>query len=162
VTPIAGSGCTPGFWKNTFLQWQPTGYTRDQSFEAVFGRNVFGGDPSLRTVAGYGGGGIFALSRHAVAALLNAAHPGLTPAPAFDTTAEVIAAYQAAYDSGSISQMNALKDAFEASNQSGCPLPARRLEWSQLRYATRNTELESAAGTLIYAAQSMLNISSFR
>jgi hypothetical protein len=66
-----------------------------------------------------GGGGLAALGRHAVAALLNAASPNVDPVAAFDTTAEVIAAFQAAYDSG---QYGTTKNLFEASNEAGCPL----------------------------------------
>src|SRR5688572_4312175 len=59
------------------------------------------------------------MPRHAVAALLNASSPDVDPVPAFDTTAEVIAAFQAAFDSGDFSTT---KDLFETSNESGCPL----------------------------------------
>jgi len=66
-----------------------------------------------------GGGGLNALGRHAVASLLNASSPDVDPVAAFDTVAEVIAAYQAAYDSQSYSTT---KDMFEASNEAGCPI----------------------------------------
>ena len=68
------------------------------------------------------GGGLNALSRQAVAALLNAAHPAVDPAPAFDTTGEVIAAWRAAFDSGNPTVIETAKVAFEGSNEAGCPL----------------------------------------
>ena len=68
---------------------------------------------------GQSGGGLTALMRHTVAALLNASNPDVDPASPFDTTAEVIAAFQAAFDSGSYTTQ---KDLFEASNEAGCPL----------------------------------------
>ena len=78
--------------------WDATAYTTDQSFEAVFGRDAFSGSPTLLNVLGFGGGGLNALSRHAVAALLNASHPYVNPDNKVDTTAEVIALWQSAFD----------------------------------------------------------------
>ena len=66
-----------------------------------------------------GGGGLNALARHAVAALLNAADPDVDPDPLFDTTAEVIAAFQDAFDSG---DFQPTKNLFAASNEAGCPI----------------------------------------
>ena len=67
-------------------------------------------------------GGLNALIRHATAALLNAATPGVDPDPAFDTPAEVIAAFQAAFDSPDPEQIEILKDLLDDSNNLGCPL----------------------------------------
>ena len=111
--PPGGEGCTPGYWKQShhFDSW--VGYTPGQSFEAVFGRDV-PGTPTLLNALSTGGGGLNALMRHTTAALLNskAVSYGMT-------TAQVIAAFQAAFDSGNYT---AQKDAFEALNESGCPL----------------------------------------
>ncbi len=67
------------------------------------------------------GGGINALSRHAVAALLNSSHPdvgyGMSPAA-------VIAAYQAALLSGDDDAIEAQKDDFAELNEAGCPIDA--------------------------------------
>jgi len=116
--PKKAEGCTPGYWKQDhhFDSW--VDFDPSDSFEDVFGRDV-PGDPSLLQALQQGGGGLTALMRHAVAALLNASSPDVDPVPAFNTTAEVIAAFQAAFDSGDYSTT---KDLFETSNQSGCPL----------------------------------------
>jgi hypothetical protein len=54
--------------------------------------------------------------RHTVAALLNAASPDVD----FDlTVAEVIGAFQAAFDSG---DFDTTKDLFAGLNEQGCPL----------------------------------------
>jgi hypothetical protein len=92
------------------------------SFEAVFGRNAFPGNPTLYEALRSASGGTYALGRQAVAALLNAAHPDVDPAPELDTPAEVIAAFQAGYDSGYIKRT---KETFEKSNESYCPLGGR-------------------------------------
>ncbi|MDI6858842.1 MAG: hypothetical protein QME71_11080, partial [Dehalococcoidia bacterium] len=118
-TPPMFEGCTPGFWKNHLDAWAATGYAPGDSFEAVFGVDAFAGSPTLLEVVTLGGGGLNALARHAVAALLNAAHPDVDPDPAYDTPAEVIAAFQSAYASGDYATT---KNALAMSNESGCPL----------------------------------------
>jgi hypothetical protein len=86
--------------------------------------SVFGAlDPTINNLTleqalKLGGGGINALIRHAVAALLNAAHPDVN-STAFPTPAHVIAATQAAVSGGTV---EATKNAFEAANEAGCPL----------------------------------------
>ncbi len=107
-------GCTPGYWKQPhhFDSW--VGYAPAQSFEAVFGRDV-PGTPSLLNALGMKGGGLNALMRHATAALLNTSsgvNYGMTPA-------QVISAFQAAFDSGNFEPT---KDMFDAMNNRGCPL----------------------------------------
>lgn len=69
----------------------------------------------------FGGGGLDALGRHAVAALLNASHPLTSPPPAIDTPGEVIAAFQAAFDSGNYEPT---KNMFKDANEAGCPMDA--------------------------------------
>ena len=112
-------GCTPGFWKQShhFDSW-PAPYTPGSSFENVFGRDV-PGEPLLVEALRLKRGGLNALMRHATAALLNAASPDVAADPAFDTPAEVIAAFQAAFDSGDFETTKAL---LEDSNELGCPL----------------------------------------
>jgi hypothetical protein len=109
-------GCTPGYWKQEqhFDSW--VGYLPSDNFADVFGRPVSG---TLLDALKQGGGGLAALGRHAVAALLNASSPDVDSVAAFDTTAEVIAAYQAAFDA---EQYSTTKNMFEASNEAGCPL----------------------------------------
>ncbi|MGB5924587.1 MAG: hypothetical protein WBH01_00615, partial [Dehalococcoidia bacterium] len=85
-----GEGCTPGYWKNNAakkgaVSWVPTGYSPDDKFGDVAIFNVTitvraGGrrtitDPTLLQALQATGGGVNALARHAVAALLNSAHP---------------------------------------------------------------------------------------
>lgn len=113
--PGGGEGCTPGYWKQKqhFDSW-PAQYTTGMAFNSVFA----GGFPgkSLLDVLGQGGGGLIALGRHTVAALLNAASSGVD----YDlAVAGVIAAYNAAYQSG---DYEAQKNIFAGFNEQGCPL----------------------------------------
>ncbi len=125
--PIRGDdGCTPGYWKNhagpdshsrggqrRASSWQ--GYDPNDSFDATFGvASSFGG--TLIQALIRGGGGENALGRHAVAALLNAAHGTVI---FFYTEAEVIGIVQDAYSSG---DFGAAKDLLATQNEMGCPL----------------------------------------
>ena len=72
-------------------------------------------------VVSTGGGGVEALSRHAVAALLNASHPLVGyPMTAF----AVIQAYQVAVDSRNAAAIEAQKNVFDAFNNAGCTIDA--------------------------------------
>jgi hypothetical protein len=113
--PEGGEGCTPGYWKQPhhFDSW-PAPYTPDMPFSDVFD-DAFPG-MTLVEVAAQGGGGLKALGRHTVAALLNAASGGVS----YDlTVSEVITAFNAAFQFG---DYNGLKDIFEDFNEQGCPL----------------------------------------
>lgn len=113
--PTGGQGCTPGYWKQSqhFANW-PAPYTPDTPFGSVFS-DAFPG-ATLLDVVSQGGGGLNALGRHTVAALLNG-HSGDV---AYDmTAADVIAAFNAAYASG---DYEAQKNIFEGFNEQGCPL----------------------------------------
>lgn len=69
-------GRTPGYWKNHTLAW--TDYSPDDSFSGVFGiLSVQEEGLTLEDALNLNGGGINALSRHAVAALLNASDPDI-------------------------------------------------------------------------------------
>jgi hypothetical protein len=120
--PPGSQGCTPGYWKQTqhFDSWQV--YTTGQSFEAIVGRDAYAGTPSMLTVLGFNGGGLAALGRHTAAALLNAA-AGSGVNYAY-TTAQIIAGFQAAFDSGNANTIEAQKNLFDAANNGvgGCPL----------------------------------------
>jgi hypothetical protein len=115
--PPPGQGCTPGYWKQPhhFGNWTPP-YEPNMPFADVF-EDAFPG-MTLVEVAGQGGGGLNALGRHTVAALLNAAsnevNYGMSPQ-------EVIDAFNAAYP-GTKQEYNQLKDYFEDLNEQGCPL----------------------------------------
>ena len=112
--PPGGEGCTPGFWKNSPGSW--VGYTPSQTFASVFGTNVMGTSLTLMQALGLNGGGNNALARHATAALLGAAHPGVD----YDlTVSEIISATQAAYAGGDV---NGTKNMFDALNNQGCGL----------------------------------------
>jgi hypothetical protein len=115
--PVGGEGCTPGYWKQPqhFGSWTSP-YTPDTPFADVF-EDAFPG-MTLLEVAGQGGGGLIALGRHTVAALLNGASGGVD----YDlSAADVINAFNDAYP-GSRNDYNRLKNRFEAFNEQGCPL----------------------------------------
>jgi hypothetical protein len=126
LIPTGGEGCTPGYWKNHagLLKrngkyqpdaWGPTGFATTDLYDATFGVvSSFGGN--LLQALQRGGGGEIALGRHAVAALLSAAHPDVD----YDlTVAEVIALVQAAYASG---DFETAKNTLASFNEQGCPL----------------------------------------
>lgn len=124
-------GCTPGKWKNwTGLGrqaniWPPTGYSQGQSLDSVFtGVDASLGGTSLLDALSFGGGpgvigGQKILLRAAVAALLNASHPGITYPL---TPAEVIAQVNAALASGDRSTMLDLASELDGFNNLGCPI----------------------------------------
>ena len=120
--PPGGEGCTPGYWKQTqhFDSW--VGFTQSQKFNAVFGVNVSlstgGSNASLLQALQSGGGGINALARHAVAALLNSSNPNVD---SDFTTAQVIALVQDAVAPGGVTIEEA-HQLLAAANEQGCPL----------------------------------------
>jgi hypothetical protein len=113
ATGTGTQGCTPGYWKQSqhFGSWK--GYSPNQKFSTVFD-NAFPGK-TLLEVLGQGGGGLNALGRHTVAALLDASS-GIDYGMAAE---EVIAKFNAAYPG---TDYETLKDQFAAMNERGCPL----------------------------------------
>jgi hypothetical protein len=110
-----GQGCTPGYWKQPqHADSWPAPYTPNTLFSAVF-EDAFPGQ-TLDDVLSNGGGGLNALGRHAVAALLNAASSGVSYNL---STAQVIDAFNAVFPGG---DYESLKNQFEAFNVQGCPL----------------------------------------
>ena len=108
-----GEGCTPGYWKNHLDSWAGTGYDPDDLFSSVFD-DAFG-TKTLEDVLNQGGGGLKALGRHTVAALLNA-----SSSVDYDmTTLEVITAFNAVFPGG---DYETLKNRLENFNEQGCPL----------------------------------------
>ncbi len=109
-----GEGCTPGYWKQEqhFDSWVT--YSPDQLFSSVFD-NAFPG-MTLLEVLEQGGGGLNALGRHTVAALLNAANDDV----AYElSVASVISAFNAAFPGG---DYEALKNEFASLNERLCPI----------------------------------------
>jgi hypothetical protein len=112
-----GEGCTPGYWKQEhhFDSWTSP-YEPGMHFSDVF-EDAFS-EMTLLQVLKQGGGGLIALGRHTVAALLNAASPDVS----YDmSVSEVIDAFNDVYP-GSKDDYNDVKDMFEDLNQLGCPL----------------------------------------
>jgi hypothetical protein len=117
--PSTGSeGCTPGYWKNHTENW--TGYSTEATLESVF--DVPDGlgldNVTLLEALGANGGGARALLRHAVAALLGAAHPAVDyPQGA----ADIIAAVNAALASGNATTIENLKNQLDRWNNLHAP-----------------------------------------
>jgi hypothetical protein len=113
--PTGLEGCTPGYWKQDqhFDSW-PAPYNPNTLFNTVFD-NAFPGKTLLQ-VASQGGGGLNALGRHTVAALLSARSSGVNYGM---TAAQVIAAFNAAFPGGDYETLHLR---FAALNERGCPL----------------------------------------
>jgi hypothetical protein len=109
-----GEGCTPGYWKVLVHRDSWVDYSPSDLFSSVF-EDAFPGKTLLQ-VMWQGGGGLNALGRHTVAALLNAASPDVE----YDMTVEeVIAAFNEVYPDG---DYEGLKMELEDFNEQGCPL----------------------------------------
>ena len=115
---VPTEGCTPGFWKNHLEDW-PEGFHPGDLFVTHFGVLLPGaGDPNTLTLEqalNLGGGDVFAVTRHAAAALLNSA--ALEGTYRID---QIIAMYAAVND-GTLSISEALA-IFSSANELGCPL----------------------------------------
>lgn len=115
--PVGGEGCTPGFWKQPHhLDSWTAPYDPSDLFSAHF-EDAFPG-MTLLEVLSQGGGGLNALGRHTVAALLNAASADVDYA---FTPAQVISLFNSAYP-GTSAQYEALKNQLETENERGCGL----------------------------------------
>jgi hypothetical protein len=125
--PTGNQGCTPGYWKNHTDSWPPTGYSPSQAVDTVFASvNTYYpalGNASLLEALSFGGGSggegaAEILLRASVAALLNAAHSGVSyPRTAASVIADVNAALLQNRDT-----MLALAAQLDADNNLGCPL----------------------------------------
>ena len=116
--PMGGEGCTPGYWKQKhhFDSWTSP-YDPDDMFVSAGFDDAFP-DMTLLEVLKQGGGGLKALGRHSVAALLNAESDGVE----YDlTTGQVINGFNDVYE-GTKQEYNTLKGEFEYFNELGCPL----------------------------------------
>lgn len=113
--PPGGEGCTPGYWKQSqhFDSW-PAPYTPSTLFSAVF-EDAFPGWTLLQVLQN-GGGGLDALGRHTVAALLNAASSGVN----YNLTVQgVIDGFNNVFPGG---DYEGQKNIFAGFNEQGCPL----------------------------------------
>lgn len=134
---VTCAGCTPGYWKEDqhLDAWLPTGFRpvdaidalqKADTFNAVFGVTQYvrpNGTPYtllevMRELNGNGNGKADPISTnlgfHAVAALLNAAHPDVNYGY---TSGEIINLFRDNMHNGA-----ALKDSFDMLNSRGCPL----------------------------------------
>jgi hypothetical protein len=124
TTPEGGEGCTPGFWKNNAdkkgaSQWTDP-YDPTDLVSSVFSAAPAGiGNLTLLAGLELGGGGVNALTRHAIAAVLSAAHPDIDYPL---TVAEIVAAVNAAYTSGDADAIEDLKNDLDAFNNLGCSI----------------------------------------
>lgn len=112
-----GEGCTPGYWKQRqhFDSW-PDPYDPTDLFSEHF-EDAFPG-MTLVQVLGNGGGGLNALGRHTVAALLNSASSGVSFE---DSPAQVVSAFNNVFP-GTNRQYEQLKNRFARLNERLCPL----------------------------------------
>jgi hypothetical protein len=117
TTPPGNEGCTPGFWKNHPEAW--VGFSTGATVESVFS-DAPDSVASLTLIEGLGlgGGGVNALTRHAIAALLNAASPGVDYPLTVD---EVIALVNGAFASGDPDTIESVKDTLEGFNEATAP-----------------------------------------
>jgi hypothetical protein len=124
--PVGGEGCSPGFWSRRAdvarfpSAWPSTGYNPsgdlDAEFEVV---PPYTTHMTLLDAQNSRSGGLNALARQAVAALLNSAHPGID----FDLNVdEVRTAFLTALESGDFKPAEKLlKDL----NDQGCPIDGK-------------------------------------
>lgn len=118
-------GCTPGYWKVPVHldSWEETGFQTTDTFNSVFSVTQYvKSDGSaytllevMRELNGNGDPISTNLGFHAVAALLNAAHPEVNFGY---TSGELIALFQANY----LTNPERLKDSLEMLNERDCPL----------------------------------------
>jgi hypothetical protein len=124
TTPEGGEGCTPGFWKNNADKKGATQWT-DPYDPGDLVSSVFSAAPApiggKTLLAGLeqGGGQLDALTRHAIAAVLSAAHPDIDYPL---TVSEIVAAVNAAYLSNDADVVEDLKDELDAFNNLGCDI----------------------------------------
>ena len=141
-TAEALQGCSPGFWKQEqrFAQW-PAPYLPEGSLTEALGMDALEGNPSLLDGLQDGGGGLAALLRQAIAAILNAAHADLDYPYSVE---EVLALAEAAFTTG---EFEPVKDLFEAANEAECPLPLTDIESELLSAQATATASPTLADT---------------
>jgi hypothetical protein len=116
TTPPGQEGCTPGFWKNHPEAFAGTGYSASTTLGSVFtGLPPAYASLTFADALSLGGGGLDALLRQAVAALLNASSADVDYPL---TAAQVIAQTNAAIASGNY---ETTKDLFDLYNNLTAP-----------------------------------------
>jgi hypothetical protein len=112
TTPTGNEGCTPGYWKNHTSAW--VGFTTSQTVGSVFSSAPASvANLTLLQALRNGGGGVNALTRHAIAALLGAAHPSVDYPL---TTTQIRAMVNGAFASGNAATIESLKDTLDEFN----------------------------------------------
>ncbi len=128
IPPEGDQGLTPGFWKNHPELW--AGFSTGQYFNDVFGVSITinagkkdeNSNPTLLEALAAKGGvnetkGVYdALARHAVAAILNAAHPNVYYPISISM---IILEVQNAITNGDLTDAEPLKDQLEGYNMLG-------------------------------------------
>ncbi len=123
-TATGGDGCRPRFWRRADESW-PGPYAPHTPFASVF-EDAFPGK-TLGQVLRQRGGGLRALGRQTVAALLNAASPEVS----YDlSAAEVVSSFNGAYP-GTKPAYRTLKFNFRKLNKQGCPLVPLDDDWCE-------------------------------
>ena len=126
VEVMGAEGCTPGYWKNSPGCWECL--SPSQSFEDFFsvdvtlragGRNTIAA-PTMMQALEATGGGVNALARHAVAAILNACDPDVAYPM---SVGDIIGAVQAAIAAGE-GEIKSLATMLDMYNNYGCPQSA--------------------------------------
>jgi len=124
VPPAVNHGCTLGFWK-THTPWTGTGYTTDETLTAAgFTSTGTSGSVSMLDALSFSGGNTVQdaknlLLKQAVAALLNAATPGMNYPL---TTTEILNQVNAALATGNRGTILALAATLETDNSLEGPL----------------------------------------
>ena len=121
--PPGGEGCTPGFYKNLSKHRKAWGgISPNDLFKDWFDNAFKKPEPdglTLIQVLRQGGGGLKALGRHTVAALLNANNGDIASGM---TVANVRDAFNDVYPALTKAEYTAQKNIFKDANESGCPI----------------------------------------
>ncbi len=125
--PPPAQGCTPGYWKNHLDAWGPTGFSPGQTVASVFSNaTAFPtlANSTLKQGLSFQGGSTLQgaaeiLLRASIAAVLNAANPGVNYPL---STSSIVSQVNSALASNSRSTMLDLASALDANNNLGCPL----------------------------------------
>jgi len=124
---IGDQGCTPGYWKANVkkgaTEWALAGLAPTQTVGTVFVAGSFNSSTLLEALEFGGGPGVSGatqnLLRAAVAAVLNAASPGVEYPR---SRSAIVAAVNAAIASGNRAAILQLAGELDADNNRGCPL----------------------------------------